>query len=211
MKASFFRTLFSLEGEAMYLEIPKVYESERVYLRAMLPSDVHDLFQIFRDARVTNHLLMKQMQSLEEAKKYMKVAYFSFHQQQVPQAMVVVHKDKKKVIGICNCHTIKHDDTGEIGFMLHADYQGRGYMQEIVPIFITLLFEDVGIRRIEVLHDERNNKSKRLIEQVGFVYEGRLREYYCGKNEELLTVLIYSMLKHEWKEQRYEKRISNEV
>lgn len=195
----------------MHLEIRKVYESERLYLRAMVPSDVHDLFHIFRDARVTNHLLMNQMQSLEEAKKFMKVAYFSFQQQQVPQAMVVVHKEKNKVIGICNCHTIKHDDTGEIGFMLHADYQGYGYMQEIVPVFIQLLFEDVGIRRIEVLHDERNNKSKRLIEQVGFVYEGRLREYYIGKNEELLNVLLYSMLEHEWKEEVNEKRISNKV
>lgn len=195
----------------MQLELYDVYETPRLQLRAMRLSDANDLFQIFRDARVTNHLLMQQVQSIEEAKRFMRIAYLSYRQLGVPEAMVVVHKATQRVIGICNMHTLKNDDMGEIGFMMHADYQGMGYISEVMPIFIDILFDVVGVRRIEVLHDERNKQSQRVIEKAGFVYEGRMREYYEAKDGTMMNVLLYSIIKHEWKGAQHEKRISSKV
>ncbi|MGL5978301.1 MAG: GNAT family N-acetyltransferase [Erysipelotrichaceae bacterium] len=175
-----------------------IVTTNRLVLRAMRLDDAEALHELFSDARVTDFLLMPQMHRLEDSIRFMKVAYLSYRQQGIPEAAVICLKPSGKVIGLCNVHTIKHMDTGELGFMLHPDYQRQGYMQEALQAFITTLIQTIGLRRIEAMCDEHNIASKRVIEQVGFVYEGTLREYYVLDDKQTLTLRLYSILAHEY-------------
>ncbi len=170
--------------------------TNRLYLRPMAASDAQDLHGIFSDARVTDFLLMSRKKTLEETRSFMRVAYLSHVQQGLPEALVVCLRSSGVVIGIVNIHTIKHEDIGEVGFMLHADYQNQGYMSEALRAYQKAAFQQLGIRRLEVMHEEHNVASQKVIEHCGFVYEGRLRAYYL-KEGKPLTMKLYSLFEEE--------------
>lgn len=192
----------------MQLTMKPIY-TPRLYLRAMRASDALELHELFSDKRITDHLLMSRKVHLDETRSFMRVAYLSHVQQGIPEAMVVCLRESGKVIGIVNIHTIKHEEIGELGFMMHADYQNQGYMSEAVQAFIERVFANLDLRRLEVMHEEHNTASKRVIEHCGFVYEGRLRAYYV-KEGKALNMLLYSLLASEYrKEIKDEERTRN--
>src|SRR5690242_13379203 len=48
---------------------------------------------------------------------------------------------------------------GEIGFVLHPDYQGKGLAREAAEVMLRLGFEDLGLHRIQGRLDARNGAS----------------------------------------------------
>jgi len=64
----------------------------------------------------------------------------------------------------------------DLGFALDSDYQGRGYMTEAVRRLIRMGFDPLELRRIWATADVRNERSWRLMERVGMMREGRMRE-----------------------------------
>jgi RimJ/RimL family protein N-acetyltransferase len=68
------------------------------------------------------------------------------------------------------------DGVGEIGYWGVAGFRGRGLMTEAVVLLSRWAFEEVGLRRLELLVDPRNDASRRLGERAGFVVEGTLRQ-----------------------------------
>jgi RimJ/RimL family protein N-acetyltransferase len=68
------------------------------------------------------------------------------------------------------------DGVGEIGYWSVAASRGRGLMTEALVLLCRWAFEDVGLRRLELLVDPRNDASRRLGERAGFRVEGTLRQ-----------------------------------
>jgi RimJ/RimL family protein N-acetyltransferase len=68
------------------------------------------------------------------------------------------------------------DHTAElamIGYTLAPDSQGRGYATEAVGAVVDRLFEHLGLHRVAATLDPANLASARLLERLGFRYEGR--------------------------------------
>ncbi len=65
---------------------------------------------------------------------------------------------------------------GDLGIALDSDYQGRGYMTEALKRVLTMGFDHLELNRIWATADVENTRSRRLMERVGMVREGRLRE-----------------------------------
>lgn len=67
------------------------------------------------------------------------------------------------------------DGTGAqamIGFTLRRDRQRLGLGREAVAAVVDALFDHAGVHRITAKLDPRNSASARLVEQLGFRYEG---------------------------------------
>lgn len=56
-------------------------------------------------------------------------------------------------------------------------------------------FEELGLRRVTALIAKKNKRSRRLVEGVGFKYEGNARNYMKNGDD----CIIYGMLKKECK------------
>ncbi|MET0458229.1 MAG: GNAT family N-acetyltransferase [Ilumatobacteraceae bacterium] len=70
------------------------------------------------------------------------------------------------------------DDDGlvaTIGYSLATADQGRGLAREAVAAVVDRLFEDLGVHRVEATLDPANIASARLVEDLGFEYEGTAR------------------------------------
>jgi len=62
--------------------------------------------------------------------------------------------------------------TATIGYTLVPAHQGKGLATEAVAAVVDRLFEHSGVHRVEASVDPRNIASARIVEQVGFDFEG---------------------------------------
>ena len=63
----------------------------------------------------------------------------------------------------------------QIGYTLAPEHQGRGYASEAAEAMVDALFANTDVVRIVASLDPQNMASMRVVEQLGFTYEGLAR------------------------------------
>jgi RimJ/RimL family protein N-acetyltransferase len=88
--------------------------------------------------------------------------------------------------------------TGELGFVFHPDFHGRGYAAEASVELLRLGFEKLGWHRIIGRLDHRNTGSAKLLERLGMRQEAHFvrNEFLKG---EWTDELVFALLGEEWK------------
>jgi RimJ/RimL family protein N-acetyltransferase len=89
------------------------------------------------------------------------------------------------------------DRQGEIGFVFHPAYQGKGLAREAVEALLRLAFEEFGLHRIIGRCDPRNRPSARLLERLGMRHEAHRVHCEIFKGE-WGDVDVYAILDTEW-------------
>ena len=85
-----------------------------------------------------------------------------------------------RVVGKAGCWRL-----GEVGFILHPDYWGKGLAQEALGAAIPHIFASLPIDRLEADVDPRNAAALRLLARFGFCEVRRaertvrLRDEWC--------------------------------
>lgn len=93
-------------------------------------------------------------------------------------------------------HSREHGG-GEIGYVLHPDFGGRGYATEAARAMLRLGFDELGLHRIIARLDERNESSAGVARRLGMRQEARLVHNELFKGE-WSTELDFAMLADEW-------------
>lgn len=80
---------------------------------------------------------------------------------------------KRVVIG-AGGYTGKPDESGnvEIGYSVVSSYQRKGYATEFMSALISRAFSDSRVNRIKAHTTAENTASCRVLEKLGFAYEG---------------------------------------
>jgi RimJ/RimL family protein N-acetyltransferase len=87
---------------------------------------------------------------------------------------------------------------GEIGYVFHPGYGGRGYATEAARALLGLGFEHYGLHRIVGRLDARNTASARVLERLGMRREARFVQNEFIKGE-WTDEFVYAMLEDEWR------------
>lgn len=91
----------------------------------------------------------------------------------------------------------------EIGFTwLAASAQGSGINTEAKLLLMGHAFEHLGVARVDLKTDARNERSRRAIEALGATFEGVLRNWSMswapGEDGLLRDSAMYSVIAPEW-------------
>jgi RimJ/RimL family protein N-acetyltransferase len=86
----------------------------------------------------------------------------------------------------------------EIGYWLRASAEGKGYMQEAVRLVTALAFETLGAQRVMIRCDQRNVRSQRVAERLGYVREGCLRNEALDTSGRPADMVVYSLIPEEF-------------
>jgi [ribosomal protein S5]-alanine N-acetyltransferase len=111
--------------------------------------------------------------------------------------LAVTLKTTGELIGNCG---IRKRSVGayeaDIGYELAPQHWGQGYATEAARAIVTFGFKELGLHRITAECVADNVGSARVLEKLGMVQEGRLRErdYYKGR---WWDTLLYAILEHE--------------
>jgi len=92
----------------------------------------------------------------------------------------IVEKITGRVIGNIHFVNITEHYLAEVGYILHPDHWGRGYMTEALAAAVDFAFNDYGLAKIRATTDVNNIPSVGLLERCGFVCEATLHEAAYG-------------------------------
>ena len=87
--------------------------------------------------------------------------------------------------------------TGEIGWTLHPDFTGCGYMTEAAAAILEIAFADLRLHRVRAELDPRNESSTALCRRLGMRQEAYFVEDLWFKGDWGDTA-IFAILDREW-------------
>ncbi|WP_162833561.1 GNAT family protein [Streptomyces sp. CB09001] len=87
--------------------------------------------------------------------------------------------------------------SASLGYCLDEAMWGRGYATEAAHALLRWGFDTLDLNRVQAEADTRNAASARVLEKVGFVREGTLRED-CVVDSEVSDSWVYGLIRREW-------------
>jgi RimJ/RimL family protein N-acetyltransferase len=176
-------------------------QTERLILRAMTAPDVDDIYAYQSRSDVCRYLPFEPRARDEVAQKIAKYSTAltlsgdgDFWRLAIERA-----SDAGRVIGDLYFNiTSAANASAEIGWTLHPDFAGRGYMTEAAGAVLAIAFDDLGLHRVFAQLDPRNEASVTLCERLGMRKEAQFVEDLWFKGGWGDTG-IYAILDREWR------------
>jgi RimJ/RimL family protein N-acetyltransferase len=186
---------------AMPLQLPFTLEpvrTNRLYLRLMTAEDVDDIHAYQSLEEVCRYVPREPRSRDEVAAKVAEYATASTLVGDGDYWQLAVEHDRR-VIGdvYFTLKSVEHS-TGEIGWTLHPDFTGRGFMTEAASAVLAIAFERVRLHRVIADLDARNHASSALCRRLGMREEALHRQDMWIKGEWTDT-RIYALLAREWR------------
>ncbi len=173
----------------------KTLTTDRLILRDLKITDIDDVYTYAKKHNIGTHAGWRPHKDKNETVKIVK----SLIEQ--TDVYAIVDKKTSKVIGTLGVHKDekrKNPFARSLGFVLSDKYWGKGLMTEACTAVIEYVFMQMNMIIITVTHFPYNERSKRVIEKLGFNYEGRLKKSFMRFDGEVLDEDSYSMTKEEY-------------
>lgn len=171
----------------------------RLLLRPFRLSDAADVFAYASDPEVGRNAGWKPHVSLAQSRRLVR----SFMESDGFVFAVTVPGEGERVVGsvglsVDPARHLRSTVAMELGYALARDHWGKGLMTEAAFAVVKFAFSLPGVSLVTVGHYPHNQRSRRVIEKLGFTYEGTLRhasELYDGT---VYEKCLYSLLKTEF-------------
>lgn len=148
----------------------------RVRLRPVREGDEPDLLAVFGDAGHLRYWSHGPLDGLEAAREYREGIEAGTRDRTFFQWAVTVPPGDRLVGTVTLGSWDRANRRAEIGFIVRPDRQGEGVASAAVRAALAFGAEAMRLHRVEADVDPDNAGSRALLERLGFVYEGRLRE-----------------------------------
>lgn len=172
-------------------------ETSRFILRQAQATDSQNLYELYTDEAVVEYMPFTPFTSIDEALDEMKWYTRIFAEQSGLRWMIEDH-EHVKVIGTCGFLGYEQEHhRAELGYDLSSVYWGKGIMQEVASRIIKFGFEQMELNKIEAKIEPKNQASIRLMEKLGFVQEGLLRQHEYEKGK-YVDLAVFALLQSEY-------------
>ena len=176
-------------------------ETERLTLRTLRKSDLEQLLAIQSRPDVARYLYWEPRKR-EAVQQWLAPAMATPALEADNQCLTLaaVERESDRLAGTLSLflRSLEHQQ-GEIGFIFHPEFQGRGLAAEGARVVLRLGFEVVQLHRIFGHCDGRNLPSARLMERLGMRQEAKLIQNEWVKGE-WTDDWIYAILDEEWRQ-----------
>ena len=126
-------------------ELPERIETERLVLRVRTVADAEDIHAYASLPEVSYPAGFPPVKTLEDEIYYLEhILPDRNEKDNLPAGYGIVVKGTDKVIGSVDFNHRHEDDVLEIGYTLHPDFWGRGYVPEAARALINLAFKKLN-------------------------------------------------------------------
>ena len=172
--------------------------TKRLLLRSWNEKDAKDFFEYAKNPKVGYMAGWKPHGSVKESKEIIKRFLTEGN------VWAICNKQTEKAIGSVGLHkdskrALDPRSAMMLGYALSEQYWGKGLMTEACSAVMKYAFEELELKILSVDHFPFNNRSRRVIEKLGFIYEGTLRQSFVNYNGEILDDVCYSITQDEYK------------
>ncbi len=170
-------------------------ETERLLLRRFRLKDAQAMFDNWAsDPLVTRYMKRRTSARVVDVKKHLRSVCVAYRKKNCYNWCIV---DRATDTPIGNIGVFEFFETlgsARVGYCLSRTYWGRGIMPEALRAVMQLMFEHVGVRRLECVHQIDNLQSGRVMSKCGMLQEGVLRKAYRNHCGEFFDVVQYAIL-----------------
>jgi RimJ/RimL family protein N-acetyltransferase len=177
-------------------DFPHSFETERILIRLPLPGD----------GEVVHEAIMESLEQLKEwfpwanptpIKENTEANIRKAHAHFLQRTDLRFHlfdKVTNEFIGSCGLHRMDWAVRRfQIGYWCRTALVGQGYITEAVRGITVFAFQILKANRIEIECEERNTRSRKVVEGLDFQLEGILRNYQLGMDGKLSNLCMYAM------------------
>lgn len=180
--------------------------ADGVQLRELVVADVDELYALVEAnrGRLIKFMPWAAEQTPEKTAQFLEKAERQARDGDGVQAAIT---ENGAIVGCVGVHAIDWDNfSTSVGYWIDQDHEGSGITRLAVQALCDHAFSELGLNRLEIRVAEKNGRSQRLAESLGFSREGLLREAEMV-NGRALDCWVYSMLAREWST-RQERRVA---
>lgn len=178
-------------------EVFPVLQTDRLDLVEIGQSHLTDIFSLFSDDRVTKYYNIVTLKEEKDAQSYLDW----FRNRFALKAGIrwgIVLKGTTKLIGTAGYNNFTTQHRANLGYDLHPDHWGHGYVTEALTAVIEFGFARLLVNRIEAEVMPGNIASEKVLNKLKFKKEGLLRQwmYWNGHHYDMI---MFSLL---WQDYR---------
>jgi len=166
--------------------------TERFLLQQVLPEDQQFIFEGLSHPQIIPFFGVRY-DSFEATKKQMDW-YEKSYKDGTGGPWKIIDKITGEKKGVVAWYFFKPDHKkAEVGFWVFPQFWNQGIASEVLRPVIEYCQKEKDIHRLEAFVEEGNHASCRVLEKLGFAYEGTMKE--CEfKDGNYINLLIYALL-----------------
>ncbi|MFC9646779.1 GNAT family N-acetyltransferase [Streptomyces mirabilis] len=181
----------------MSLPAPSLHTA-RLRLRAFEDADANDLFALQSNAYVLRYWDDPPWTERARAEKFI-TRCREMEKEGTGARLAVDRVSDGAFIGWCTLNRWNPDfRSASLGYCFDDAAWGHGYATEAARALLRWAFDTLDLNRVQAEADTRNVASARVLEKLGFLREGTLRED-CVVNGEVSDSWVYGLLRREWR------------
>jgi ribosomal-protein-alanine N-acetyltransferase len=162
--------------------------TERLILRKFTKTDAEALFLIMKDKEVNKFLPWFQLETVDEAEKYLQKNYLKNYEQPSGYRYAICLKSDNTPIGYVH---VSDDDSNDFGYGLRKEFWHKGIVTEACKVVVERLRE-AGFLYITATHDVNNPRSGDVMKKIGMTYQYSYEEQWQPKDI-LVTFRMYQL------------------
>jgi len=171
--------------------------TDRLRLRPFDDADGDELFALHSNARVMRYWDAPPWRERLRAGRFIAACRQMAVEGTGARLAVDLARDGE-FIGWCSLNRWNPDyRSASLGYCFGEAAWGQGYATEAARALLGWAFETLDLNRVQAETDTRNVASARVLEKLGFVREGTLRED-CVVDGEVSDSWVYGLIRREW-------------
>lgn len=188
--------------DPLLLDIPTVFHTERLTIRAPQPGDGRELYLAMNESLPDLQPWMPWAQvapTEAESEANVRQAHIAY----IARKELRLHlylRGTDTLVGSSGYHNINWTiPKFEIGYWCRTQFMGKGYVSEAVRALTSFAFDILGAERVQLCCDTENHASRRVMERVGYVFESeQLNERISGDGS-VRNTYVYRLVPSEYK------------
>ena len=172
-------------------------ETDRLRLRPFDDSDTNALFALHSNARVMRYWDAPPWRETTRAVQFI-AACGQIAESGTGTRLAVVRRSDEVFIGWCALARWNPEyRSASMGYCFDDMTWGRGYATEAGRALLEWGFSTLTLNRVQAETDTRNVASARVLEKLGFLCEGKLRED-CVVDGEVSDSWVFGLIRRDW-------------
>ncbi|WP_309057122.1 GNAT family protein [Streptomyces sp.] len=174
-----------------------VLHTARLRLRPFADGDAASLYALHSDAHAMRYWDSPPWTEPARAQRFLTVCR-TIEEEGTGARLAVERVRDGAFLGWCGLTSWNPDfRSASLGYAFDVAAWGRGYATETAHAVLRWAFDTLDLNRVQAETDTRNVASARVLEKLGFVREGTLRED-CVVNGEVSDSWVFGLLRREW-------------
>jgi RimJ/RimL family protein N-acetyltransferase len=152
-----------------------VLETERLVLRQLTVDDDAFILELVNDPAWLRFIGDRGVRTLEDARGYILSGPVDMYERLGFGLYAVELKAGGSAIGMCGLLKRATLPDVDLGFAFLPRYSGQGYASEAAAAMLAYSHRALGLTRVLAITSPDNDRSIRLLERIGFRFEGMLQ------------------------------------